>query len=110
MAIVTATPAPANRRPRRSADSYSGYLRSHPATRIDPYHFPSTTGGLGDLGADAPAGTGIDFVDINLTQMHQQIDQAATYAKITAGFSIAGGIASLYLLYLAARKPRKSWE
>lgn len=100
--IVTAKPTLTNVRPHRATDPYTARLRAHMPAQIDPYMFP--TGGLAGLG-DA-AGTGIDFVDINLTQMHAQIDQAATYAKITAGFSIAGGIASLYLLYLAARRPR----
>ncbi len=103
MAIVTAQLTRNHVRPKRSSDPYSARLRSHMPRQIDPYQFPA--GGLADLGADA-GGTGIDFVDINLTQMHQQIDQAATYAKITAAFSIAGGVASLYLLYLAARSPR----
>lgn len=101
--LVTAKPTLTNVRPKRATDPYTARLRAHMPVQIDPYMFP--TGGLAGLD-DAATGTGIDFVDINLTQMHQQIDQAATYAKITAGFSIAGGIASLYLLYLAARKPR----
>lgn len=105
MAIVRATPHRSNR-PGRSTDSYSGYLRSHPSTLLDPYSFPSTGGsGLGDLG-DA-TGTGIDFVDNSFSTMNQRIEEAKTYAMITAGFSVAGGIASLYLLYLAARKPRR---
>lgn len=78
-------------RPRSADDFYSTALRKSAPHQIDVYQFPA--GGLGDLG-DATS-TGIDFVD----DVHKQIAEAAFYARVTAGFAIAAGIASTAALY-----------
>ncbi len=54
--------------------------------------------GLGDL-AD---GTGIDFIDEHLKAIRQQVEEASLAAKITAVCSIAGGLASVLLIFRTA--------
>jgi hypothetical protein len=88
MAIVTAKPRGATR-PRHADDPYSRVLRLRAPTQIDPSMFPA--GGLGDAGD-----TGIALVD----DVHHQINDAATYAKITAGFAIAAGVFSAISAYI----------
>jgi hypothetical protein len=53
---------------------------------------------LGDLG-DASTGTGIDFIDQNLTAIRNQVDEAALAAKVTAAAAIIGGLASVLLIF-----------
>lgn len=95
MAIVTAKPRGANR-PRHAADPYSRTLRERAPTQIDPSMFP--TGGLGDAGD-----TGISLVD----DVHHQIDDAAFYSKIVAGFAVAAGVFSATALYFLWPRRRR---
>jgi hypothetical protein len=96
-------------RPRpRALDPYSAIAARWPSQEIDVNYprarqpFPIMPAGslaaavanLGDLGD----GTGIDFIDTNLTAIRQQVDAAALAAKITAACSIAGAMVSLLLL------------
>jgi len=94
----------------RKADPYTRALMAHAgrqiawrAARPRPGFLPRGALGaavseLGDLGD----GTGIDFIDQNLTAIRKQVDEAALAAKITAGAAIAGGIVSLLLLLRTA--------
>jgi hypothetical protein len=50
---------------------------------------------LGDIGD----GTGIDFIDQNLTAIKKQVDEAAFAAKLTAACAIAGALASVLLIF-----------
>lgn len=50
---------------------------------------------LGDLGD----GTGIEFIDQNLTAIRNQVDEAAFAAKVTAAAAIIGGLASVLLIF-----------
>lgn len=100
MAMVTIKPGGGGpQRPRRGADYYSTHLRTHPGVQIDPSMFPA--GGLGDLGD--PGDTGIDLVD----DVHHQIQEAAFYARVTAGFAVAAGITSACALYLLWPRRRR---
>jgi len=90
MAMVAIKPGGGGaQRPRRATDPYSAHLRTHAGVQIDPSMFPA--GGIGDAGD-----TGIDLVD----DVHHQITEAALYARITAGFAVAAGVASCCALYL----------
>jgi hypothetical protein len=92
----------------RARDPYSMELAARPSREINvnfprrqPAGFPafpppSLLSALGDLAADG--GTGIDFIDQNLTAIRKQVEEASLAAKITAVCSIAGGLASLLLI------------
>jgi len=72
------------------------------ASRRTPAGFPvlpagslaAAVAGLADLGD----GTGIDFIDENLTAIRRQVEEAALAAKITGICSIAGAIASVLMI------------
>ncbi len=61
---------------------------------LPPGSLAAAVSGLGDLAE----GTGIDFIDQNLTAIRKQVEEASLAAKITAVCSIAGGLASLLLI------------
>lgn len=65
---------------------------------------PALAAALSDLGDLAEGGTGIDFIDQNLTAIRQQVDAAALAAKITAVCSIGAGLASVLLLFRTAAR------
>jgi hypothetical protein len=93
----------------RRPDPYTRALMAHTGRQIAWRAAPArgfvprgalgaAVSGLGDLGD----GTGIDFIDQNLTAIRTQVDEAALAAKITAAAAIAGGVVSLLLLLRTA--------
>jgi len=88
MAFVNTKPT--RSRAKRAIDPYSG-VWANPVRQF---------GDLGELGE--AGGTGIAFLDDNITAIRTQVDAAALAAKITAYCSIAAGLASVLLLFRTA--------
>jgi hypothetical protein len=61
---------------------------------LPPGSLAHAVAALGDIGD----GTGIEFIDSNLTAIKQQVAEASLAAKITAVCSIAGALASVLLI------------
>lgn len=77
------------------SESVSLARRRPPIAYLPAGSLGGAVAALGDL-AD---GTGIDFIDQNLTAIRSQVDEAALAAKITAAAAIAGGLASILLIF-----------
>lgn len=79
---------------KRANDFYSNQFRS----AFAPPSFELA--GLDDLAG----GTGIDFIDSNISAVVDNAKQAGNAIKITMYCSIAAGIASVLLLFRTARR------